>query len=967
MEDGHEGSLQSCVLCKDNRTNTSLKELQCRHRCCITCIQKLVVESELSGGSFNCPECKHECHVPLEWEVEELQYEPVTIRNVDDVVSKLLKERAKKAEEGAKRAEEDAKRAEEDAKRAEEDFSEEAATINQIRKDLKSLKPEYSDFDTKLKYLRKQEQQITNDLKEIPTINKNKIKGSISEVEWRANRKKHVELLLKLGNIIRDIGKIDKEPMQFVKAIAVYECGIVQCSDELEDEVTMYNTAKRQALNLFFQHCIGKKAPESYFQDEKSNKTKLDTIRRDLKVKIQELDENRDCDCYEEKLGNDERIVQEKKRIKQIGDIFKWIHSEIKEFMSDLVKQCQDLLDFHPIDFALIAFGSFSRKETTPFSDVEFAAVQDSSQSEMEPEYREYLEKMIMILHLKLISFGETVLPAMAISSLNDNTDPSDKTKDWYLDLRSYVTVKQGISFDGLMQGANKTPYFVYPHNNKFRLINTKTAFFEMYPKMNKKELKALLYFFKGDFTTLFGNESLGAEMKEHFKADPTQWKVISDLIEKELEEDLVKYSCVKKMYNGKYERHMIEKDSFHIKKELYRLPSVVINNLLHLLKSDANCIWDVESLKRLTSEGVHHLKMVLSTAAELRLRGYVQINGQVDEEKGQLLPKLFVGKNIADAAAAKITEKAILRYFTTVIPLAHAIEKERPKGNALESLVEISLYNPSNLNHAIAYILMQKLDQAKKWVKAANDEYKYTNTTELIMQILCNVYIKDTDISKQFLDSLKTGVLQDKDIDALNTYGNACLQQGEIEDATEALEESVHEAKDARKITSLTLLATAYSERDDPTKYETFLKEHPEIKEIEDLRSALDEKKALLEEEIGKGQKQSVLINTLEEKLAECRNRRTQNAEKECDRLTRKVAELENDLAEEKKSHNIVTEEAENEARQYKSRIKSIGEQLSKSQNNFKKEKKQNQSIKNELVQSKKDMEEMTMKYKTE
>ncbi|CAH1803270.1 unnamed protein product [Owenia fusiformis] len=749
-----------------------------------------------------------------------------------------------------------------------DDLSKKKTTISQLQDYIKTLKERYPDITLHLEQLNGEELEITKWLKEIDTINKNKIKGEVSEEKWRSNREKHVKLLRRVGNIHQAIGEKKRSLFEYVNAISIYETGIVQCGNEVP-ELDQYVKDKKAALDLFFKQCIGTESPNNYFMDEDTNKEKLNDIRSDLRNRILDLDTNEACYCYKAGITHKERMDREGERVKQNGEIFKWILNEMRKFVSTLVEQSIALLNFHETDFALIAFGSFSRTETTPFSDLEFAVVQNSDKLEMEPEYRESIEKLVMILHLKFLSFGETVLPAMAIPSLND-TDQNDITKDWYLDLRRFVSIKQGISFDGLMPHANKTPYFVSPQYQSFQLTNTKAAFIANYSNMKENELKQVLYFFKGDFTTIFGDESIEVEMKECFKKNSEQRQTILKLIKSELKEDLVKHSCIKKIYDSKYKKELIKKESLHVKKELYRLPSVVVNNLLHLLNSNANSIWDVHDLEGLENDNIHHLKMALSNAAEVRLRCYAGNNGQVDEHQGKLLPDFLVSDNIGPDT---FSEDLIMRYFYTAIPLAHAIEGENSAEAALEKFGKISLYDPSVLNTTIAYLLMRNTDKAKECLQEANKTFKTEDPTQLIMHILCNIYIDDDNISKPFLDKLAITVLDTKDIDSMNAYGNALLQKGHIDKAIEVLEKSVEKSvNDRRKVTSMTLLMTAYKKGNRTTEYETLMREHPEMEEINKLIYELDETKQLLKSENQKVVKMTSDIQDINQDLFQSR-----------------------------------------------------------------------------------------------
>ncbi|CAH1793313.1 unnamed protein product [Owenia fusiformis] len=771
-----------------------------------------------------------------------------------------------------------------------------------------------TDNQIKIERLKSEEQKFTEELKTIRMINKlhknHKKQSPNDKKEWRESTPKHVKLLWKIGNIHREIGRLEGDQFEYIKAIGIYECAIVHChlvneelnttdtiSEDISETLVHLEKGRRKALDLFFQHCTGKGTPNQYFKDEEENKEELKAIRKELKYKIQSMD--KESFWFEPNLRPEERKIREESQIRENGKIFEWIQGKMKTFVSRLVTQCKKILDFCKNDFAFLAFGSLSRKETTPYSDVEFAAVQDSNDSEMNPDYKMRLTNVIMTLHLKFLSFGETILPAMYIRSLNGPYS----SEDWYFDQRKYVVTKQGISFDGLMPWANKTPYFTIELKNgkKFCLTNTKRAFMQFFwDNDNAKIVKKLLFFFKGDFTTIFGDKQIEADMRKCFMKSPQREQVMKMIVD-ELEDDFEKHSNVKKIYYAKYKRKLIEKDEIHVKKELYRLPSVVINNLLHLIGNNITCAWDItENNSKIHSDVIHNLKMMLSTSAEIRLRCYSNENGQVDVEKGELLPDIFVGTDVNKDVFGK---SLILRYFLSAIPFVLAMEeakdrksnprtadkkakqghvartiirKENPRagnmGDAerkardidtlqyravpgheednkpgeyiLRSLKSATLYDPSHLNKAMAYILMNDKRKAEEEMNKANECKTYdTSPTQQIMYILCNTFIDNDSISKPFFDKWKDKALvnEEMDIDVKNALGNTLRQKGNVMEETEVLETSVDDSlKDRRKITSVTLLNYAYEQANNETKLQELHDKYPEIKEIQNMRNEL-------------------------------------------------------------------------------------------------------------------------------
>ncbi|CAH1793362.1 unnamed protein product, partial [Owenia fusiformis] len=705
---------------------------------------------------------------------------------------KINMERREK--EDKQRQEEKVRQRKEDERRKEED--ERLSPIENLLKPISPMSIKSLSYEEikhlyvkeKLQALHKQEAESTKRLKKIRMINK-KDKDHYKKVEeekkeWKKHKEEHIKSLREIGNIHCEMAKLGDQ-LEFLKAIAIYECGLVHCQEEemgdnqnMKDELSkLLKNDKREALKCFFQKCrkdVSRSTLEHMLQgfldDEKANEKKLKDIRDELKEKIKSMDTETDKYNFYSFTADEERVKREKARIEKNGEIFKWIKDKMKEFVNVLLTQCLKTLNLcghnsQKLDFAFIAFGSLSREETTPYSDVEFAVVQDSEEDKITQEDKTTLQNIVMTLHIKFLSFGETILPAMDIASLNESDKNDDK--DWYFDFRKYTKTKQGISFDGIMPRANKTPYFecqTETESTKFCSINTRAAFEILFKKMNPgKTMEKLLYFFKGDFTTLCGNKSIADKMKKCFM-EFSQRDNILELIEDELNEDFVKHSCIKKIYDAKYNKKLIKKNEIHVKKELYRLPSVVINNLLHLLKSDTTCVWDIKEIEGIDSEVIHNLQMTLSTAAEIRLRSYAKNNGQVDEDKDHLLPDILVGDKIENKDDA-FSKELILRYFLTAIPLVHAIEEGKHEKKGVEEVLKGKpcLYDPSDLNKAMAYLLMNDINKAKEWMKKANkrlyDGTVEASPTQGILYILCNRHIDDKDMCEEFFKKMTSKV----------------------------------------------------------------------------------------------------------------------------------------------------------------------------------------------------------------
>ena len=140
-----------------------------------------------------------------------------------------------------------------------------------------------------------------------------------------------------------------------------------------------------------------------------------------------------------------------KSRAEKIYGMFHDIQDMYIRLVSMLVRECEGRLGKPPCDYAIIALGSVARMEATPFSDLEFTILY-SDRTTLRDQI-DYFRILTHFLHLKVINFGETILPSMRIEQLN-NFQSLDANYNWFYDSET----PRGISFDGAMPWASKTP-----------------------------------------------------------------------------------------------------------------------------------------------------------------------------------------------------------------------------------------------------------------------------------------------------------------------------------------------------------------------------------------------------------------------------------------------------------------------------------------------------------------------------
>ncbi|XP_028395686.1 uncharacterized protein LOC114519715 [Dendronephthya gigantea] len=182
-----------------------------------------------------------------------------------------------------------------------------------------------------------------------------------------------------------------------------------------------------------------------------SKKIAIEQLREEAKRELRVINAK-----YDAKTGNEEDL--RKLFIKQtadVKDLYKKIASKLKQFFAEIIQECLEVLGELPCEYEVILLGSLSREEMTPYSDLEWAILtrSDDEQSKI------FFRNLTNLVHLQVINLGETILPCMDIEVLRGA---------WFYD---DVTPK-GISFDGLLDQASKTPL---GNTDDFELIHNPT------------------------------------------------------------------------------------------------------------------------------------------------------------------------------------------------------------------------------------------------------------------------------------------------------------------------------------------------------------------------------------------------------------------------------------------------------------------------------------------------------------
>ncbi|CAK8680114.1 unnamed protein product [Clavelina lepadiformis] len=359
---------------------------------------------------------------------------------------------------------------------------------------------------------------------------------------------------------------------------------------------------------------------------------------------------------------------QEQNFIKRMESIQKTIGQMYTKIMKNVFNECIKLFEGLPCKFAIAGLGSLARNEITPYSDFEHIILLENGIEDHEnySKIHEQFRWFSLIFLIILINLQETIIPSVAIPSLNDYTTPGS---NWFYD--AYTT--RGITLDGLMAHACKNPL-----GRSFE-TKDKPWITELIQPVNR-----MLEYLKPDVSLKNGYHlgeillqscyvSGDKDVYEQFKTGVNRMTKENKLsshsqMMQELDEDLKNFDAFTDLM------HMRETTQCNIKRVIYRSVTLFVSALGRMYNIDEassfSIIIGLKENKIIEDEITDELNMAVAVACKVRLSRYMEQKSQKDHLESDATDEDHVSFQLTKY----VKMEQIVRYFVTALSLQKII-----------------------------------------------------------------------------------------------------------------------------------------------------------------------------------------------------------------------------------------------------------------------------------------------------
>ena len=491
-----------------------------------------------------------------------------------------------------------------------------------------------------------------------------------------------------------------------IKSIALYEGERIYKHGTYTEDKEINSAISEAEFNLV-QKVFGDDAVERF-------KTASDMPYR---IKLNEI-RSKISNEYFPTLGNlpEWGSKDEQERCGGIESIYEAIHDDMKSFIGDMFHFCSEIAGPPPCNYSVLGLGSTSRKESTPYSDLEFAILLGGNKEEhdfLESKQRGYFRFLTYFIQTQILKLGETIVPSLGITSLNDFYS-GNKEDDWFYD----DMIPKGFSFDGMMPWACKTPLGrkAWQGEPPLEFIMTIDEMLELQnvtPASSSGSLETANVF--SSVCHIYGDTEITKNYQQKLSAMLTG----NDRVKK-FQQQVV--TSMKSLLDT-YQVETLVSRNFgtqqNVKREVYRLASLLIEQISNFFGIFAGSSWqrikEMREREILSFDGAKNLLAMLSITTELRLQCYQKHGRQ--KEALPTVPQLSL---VEKESHPNSSTTAIVRLYLSLLPLNLVVSQivdnqvsVDPEPFVRSVLLEENFLNFSPITRALAYLRILQLPKA--------------------------------------------------------------------------------------------------------------------------------------------------------------------------------------------------------------------------------------------------------------
>ena len=412
-----------------------------------------------------------------------------------------------------------------------------------------------------------------------------------------------------------------------ILSAALYNAAMVRTPKNKKLFQKILNDLK-SLCTMILRKAGAKQQTSDLVEQSKRVKIAIESMRSKVNEQLSTIDPTPD---YVSKI---QRYNLEIHKIESITNLQNQIFKSYKQAMTDLAGYCHHVMGNFPWRFAFVGMGSLARKEITPYSDFENIIILENANWNQLKETEQdailnYFRWFAVIFQTVLINLKETILPSVAVPSLN-NFYSENRNDNWFYD----AVTTRGVCFDGMMPQASKSPLGRRQHTkNKpwtTELIKPVEKMLEYLTRTESLKNGYKLHDILTKTCFVYGDEAIYDDFR----------RGVIEIQENENQED--KTQSVKNQINEDMDAFATKftflqvRDKINIKRIAYRSTTIFIAALGRLFNIQAQSCFDmIEELRQnneLSDYAAHKLMFSVSVACEIRLKWYSHNNSQTDE-----------------------------------------------------------------------------------------------------------------------------------------------------------------------------------------------------------------------------------------------------------------------------------------------------------------------------------------------